>query len=223
MDDYLTVGKQASFGELDGVKKIIEEGGTGGDEQDERGFTPLCWAARNGHIEVLEYLISQGFNKETASFGGLRPLHHACNKNLEKIIRLLIKEGASVNAPDENGDSPLMYASARGVLNIVTAILDAGGDPKIANSQGVTAIHKAATFGQMGIVKKLADSDICDVNAKDSAGDTPLHCASRCGFPMVVKYLLNGVANPAIKNAAGQSAKDVAANPVMEGLFADQQ
>ena len=67
----MTPHKQASFGELDTLKKMLEEGAKG-DEQDERGFTPLCWAARNGHIDVLDFLIKEGFNKETASFGGLR-------------------------------------------------------------------------------------------------------------------------------------------------------
>lgn len=73
METYLTAWKQASFGEYEGLKSIIDSKGGGKfDDQDDRGFTPLCWAARNGHFQVMNYLIDLGCNKEIASFGGLR-------------------------------------------------------------------------------------------------------------------------------------------------------
>jgi ankyrin repeat protein len=73
MDSYLTAWKQASFGEYDGLKLILDNKGGGKfDDQDDRGFTPLCWAARNGHLQVMNYLIELGCDKEIASFGGMR-------------------------------------------------------------------------------------------------------------------------------------------------------
>ena len=50
--------KSAIFGELDGLKKFVELE-VKVDEQDERGFTPLNWAARNGHEDVLKYLVEK--------------------------------------------------------------------------------------------------------------------------------------------------------------------
>ena len=70
MIDDETPWKLASFGELDGIKKLVEDG-KAVDDQDERGFTPLCWAARNAHIPVLSFLIEKGCSLEKASFGGL--------------------------------------------------------------------------------------------------------------------------------------------------------
>ena len=73
METYLTAWKQASFGEYEGLKSIIDKkGGVKFDETDDRGFTPLCWAARNGHLQVMSYLIDLGCDKEIASFGGMR-------------------------------------------------------------------------------------------------------------------------------------------------------
>lgn len=92
-EDPNSAWKLASFGELDGLKKLVEEG-KDVDSPDERGFSPLCWAARNAHIPVVTYLVENGCSLEKASFGGLRPLHHACNKNSERMIRLLLKAGA---------------------------------------------------------------------------------------------------------------------------------
>ena len=48
-----TIWKLASFGEYDGVKELVDKG-ISPHEPDERGFTPLNWAARNGHIQVAD-------------------------------------------------------------------------------------------------------------------------------------------------------------------------
>ena len=78
----------AMFGDLEAMRKLVEEEKIV-DEADDRGFTPLNWAVRNGHMEVLQLLIDNGCSLEKPSFGGMRPLHHACNKNLEKIYQTL--------------------------------------------------------------------------------------------------------------------------------------
>lgn len=93
--DQGTCWKLASFGELDGLKALIESG-VNVTEQDDRGFTPLNWAARNGHLNVVSFLIENGCSLEVPSFGGLRPLHHSCNKNAEKIVKTLIKASAGM-------------------------------------------------------------------------------------------------------------------------------
>ena len=56
--DSVNPWKLASLGELDGIKKLVE-GQVAVDDVDERGFTPLCWAARNGHLSVLQFLIDR--------------------------------------------------------------------------------------------------------------------------------------------------------------------
>lgn len=126
-DKNATMWKLASFGELDGLI-ALHEAGKNLQEQDERGFTPFNWAARNGHLPVMSFLIENGCGAslEVPSFGGMRPIHHACNKNLERVVRQLVKDGADTNSVDENGDAPLHYTAARGVLNIVVALLDGG-------------------------------------------------------------------------------------------------
>lgn len=139
---YDTVWKLASRGELESLKPLLADNPKLIDTPDERGFTPLSWAARNGHLETVNYLTDKlGANTELFSFGGLRPLHHAVNKNHEKVIKALIQgpEELKINnddtnsttsiskfAPadllslDENGDSVYHYAASRGVLTIMT-------------------------------------------------------------------------------------------------------
>lgn len=78
----------AEFGDIDAIKIIFDEQfsnkqTTAIDEQDERGFTAVAWASRNGHQHVVNYLIEdKKCNIEKPSFGGLRPLHHACEPQI---------------------------------------------------------------------------------------------------------------------------------------------
>ena len=216
-----TTWQVASFGELE-ILKGLADLGKPLDDQDERGFTPLNWAARNGHLQIIQYLIEEkNCSFEKFSFGGLRPIHHACNKNHEKIVRYLIKSGCDVNATDENGDTALHYAAARGVLNIVIALIDAGAEFSKSNSQGLTPLHKATIFGQLAIVRKFAEAGVNTsiLSISDNVGDTALHYASRGGFAPIVKLLLENKANPAINNQMGYKPKEIAANSTIEALF----
>lgn len=214
-----TVWTAAIFGDLDILKKLVEEDEIECDEIDDRGFTPLTWSARNGHMNVLEYLCDERkCSTEKGSFGGLKPLHHACNKNLESIVKYLISAGSDANSTDDNMDTPLHWAASRGILNIVMALLDAGADFNAANAQGVTPIHKACTFGQFPIVRALIKKG-ADYNAPDSNGDTPLHYASKCGFENILKVLLDNKALPAA-NTAGQTPIDVAFDDKIKSVLA---
>lgn len=45
-----------------------------------------------------------------------------------------------------------------------------------------------------------------DVNAKDSGGETPLHCASRFNFDKIVSLLLKNGADPSVSDNRGNPA-----------------
>lgn len=49
-------------------------------------------------------------------------------------------------------------------------------DPSASNDEGITALHNAICAGHFAIVKFLVEYG-CDVNAQDSDGWSPLHCA----------------------------------------------
>ena len=76
----------------------------------------------------------------------------------------------------------------------------------------------ATIFGQYAVVKKFLELGI-DKNAADLQGETCLHYASKCGFPLIIKLLLDHGANPTIKNGTGASPKDLAAYPSIISQF----
>jgi len=56
-------------------------------------------------------------------------------------------------------------------------------------------IIKAAKSGDVGTLKLLLAQDASLLNARDSDGSTPLHCATWKGHPMVVAVLLEAGAD----------------------------
>ena len=168
---------------------------------DARGCTPLVWACRNGHDEVVSYLIESGAEVDFKSYGGMTALHHACNSSNESCIQKLVDGGADVNLTDECGNSSLIWAASRGVLNIVVLLTSAGAEPNSTNNAGIAPLHKACIYGQYAVVKKLLDLG-ADPMAQDNEGNTGLHFAARVGFKNIVSYLLQNGATE------GKSAYD---------------
>ena len=48
------------------------------DFRDDHQFSPLHWAAKGGHLKILEMLISRGARVHTTNMGDDTPLHLAC-------------------------------------------------------------------------------------------------------------------------------------------------
>ena len=64
------------------MKKIIEK-----NAANNEGWTPLHWAAQNGHIQVIKAILSQVSNKNPVDNDGETPkeifLRHATKNDLE--------------------------------------------------------------------------------------------------------------------------------------------
>ena len=122
------------------------------NEKDNYGGTPLHYASRNGHIEIVRELINynaelqQGTRtnvNEKDNYGGT-PLHYASRNGRIEIVRELINYNADVDEKDKNGWTPLHYASADGHIEIVRELINYC-DLFITNCDGETALDLAKT------------------------------------------------------------------------------
>mmetsp|Transcript_32154 Transcript_32154/g.54221 ORF Transcript_32154/g.54221 Transcript_32154/m.54221 type:complete len:84 (-) Transcript_32154:384-635(-) len=64
----------SSDGNLDEVKKHIEQGGIPVNAQDEYGYSAIHAAASYGHMEVINYLLSVGADVNLRDEDGDTPL-----------------------------------------------------------------------------------------------------------------------------------------------------
>jgi catalase (peroxidase I) len=73
-----------------------------------------------------------------------------------------------------------------------------------------TAAHKAAYFGHANVIEYLASLSTVNLNAQDSAGDTPLHDAARFGHKDIVTALIKAGADKTVANKIGKTPVEVA-------------
>uniref|UniRef100_A0A8B9CYI1 Uncharacterized protein n=1 Tax=Anser brachyrhynchus TaxID=132585 RepID=A0A8B9CYI1_9AVES len=92
--------------------------------------TLLHVAATNGHLAIMEYLISKGAKPDVKDKKGRTPLHRAAEKGHGDAVKVLLR-CASVNAKDRQSKSPLHYASEKGDKTMVEMLLNANADPNV--------------------------------------------------------------------------------------------
>ncbi|ETS59631.1 hypothetical protein PaG_06555 [Moesziomyces aphidis] len=145
---------------------------------------------------------------------GLVPLHFASREGQTDIIRWLITEaGAIVEMEDREGETTLHKAAMAGKLSATSLLLAQGANANAKDSDGWTALHNACSRGYLDLVRVLIDRGQAEVDAQGGRGAwTPLMNAASKGHLPVVRHLTAKYhADPFIRNAAGETAFDVAA------------
>jgi len=142
----------ARDGDIEGVKSLIEKG-AGVNAQDQKSMTPLLYAAREGHTEVAELLISEGADVaavESAS-AYLTALHFCAVRGHRDTADLLISKGADVDAENLSGNTPLHLAAYYGHRDVAELLIVKGADIDKYNTASVpggrTPLHTASEAG----------------------------------------------------------------------------
>ncbi|UWW97623.1 MAG: ankyrin repeat domain-containing protein (plasmid) [Candidatus Cardinium sp.] len=84
------------------------------DKKDSVGLTPIHWACRDGHLNVVKHILdkSPSLVHNTDNPYKFTPLHWASRRGSKEIVELLIAKGASKTAKSKSGFTPLMLAIA---------------------------------------------------------------------------------------------------------------
>lgn len=196
------------------------------------GFTPLMWAINGKHVAATKLLIESGADINLETIDHKKPIHIACKSGNLEIVSILLKTDPShLNVADENGCTPLIYAIKEKQVAVVEyllkeiktqqidltqAIQPMMNDPKgfAANHNyfslyGSSALHFAAMIGDEKIIQLLVAAG-ANLEAKNSAEETPLLIAAGCGKQEAVKALLNAGANLEAVNIRGNTALHIA-------------
>ena len=146
---------------------------------------------------------------------GLVPLHFAAKEGKTDIVRWLITEaGAIVEMEDREGETPLHKAAMAGKLSVTSLLLSHGADANARDTDGWTALHNACSRGYLDLVRLLIDRGNAQIDIQGGRGAwTPLMNAASKGHLPVVRHLTAKYhADPFVRNAAGETAFDVAAS-----------
>lgn len=164
---------------------------------DNVGMTPLHWAATEGSIPIVNFLLKymEGKNVNNgllsgsvsswknescisihnSNHGEIRPAHHH-----------------PINARDKAGCTPLLIASQYGHADLAAFLIKRGADPNAVDESKDTALHWAAYKGAVPVCGLLLHlNGIQDhLDAVDAFGQTPLHLASLRGNTDVITYII---------------------------------
>lgn len=155
------------------------------DTSDPSGNTLLMIAAREGHFDLVKFLLDgkakvrarNGYGESAIMFGALgghlevvkvlqaygaeinhshwTPLHYAAWGGHSVICSFLLEKGAMIDAQSANGTSPVMMAARQGHVETVKFLLAKSADVKLSNDSGETAMSWALKAGNMDVADLL--------------------------------------------------------------------
>ena len=181
----------AQKGNLEGVKSLIDKDPELVNARDNDGRTPLHWACRGVHLEVVKFLVEKSADVNAEDSNKIVPLHSLASRNAAEAIEVLLAKGAHVDAIDYGKNTALHYAAMSNATDAVAVLVKKGADIEKIEEYGRTPlILGARERGGPKTIKVLLEAG-ADVKAKDKFGATALHLASWRGKKEVVDLLLD--------------------------------
>lgn len=147
----------AKAGDEEEVKRTIEEG-VNVDYQNEFGQSAMMVASWEGHLGIVEALLSAEADPNLEEGFGKSALHEAAVSGQHTIVHRLISGGAKINLTDEEHRTPLHYAAMRGKRRIVEVLLLFGADVTLLTKYGESAVELAYSYHHDDIVNFLMSS-----------------------------------------------------------------
>ena len=164
------------------IVQILLKNGANVQHQNNDGLTPLMKTAGllNGDAaSIIENLLDQGAELDTADKQGRTALMHALNEASTQTRKVLIESGASLEAKNDLGDTALILAAGYSEPSAVEFLLEHGADIEARDTFGFTPLLKAARCGMGDTIETLLKHG-ANITATDNEGKAAIdHAALR--------------------------------------------
>lgn len=168
----------AQSGELANVRALIESGASVDRTDEHFGQTALMFAARAGHENIVDYLLSQGADANARTDIGEIPKWVEPNSQRGFGFGIGIIRGGTPadrgrREPIPGGMTPLLYAARHGFTDIVDLLLQRGADIHLSDANDISPLLMAVENNQVETAKLLIVQG-ADLNQQDWYGRSPL-------------------------------------------------
>ena len=183
----------------------------------------LLWACKEGHIDIMRYLITERHCNTTVTNAQRQNcLHIACQERRIDIVEFLVDgRYCNPNSKDEDGQNSLHTAYycvkkfQKRYIEIVEHLISVAAplycvevDEKDKN--GSNCLLWACREGLIGIVRYLITGRHCDTTVTNPEGQNCLHIACQEGRSDIVRYLIEKHCSTTTTNPLGQNCLHIA-------------
>ncbi|XP_067652901.1 ankyrin repeat domain-containing protein 50-like [Haliotis asinina] len=178
-------------GDLERVKQILAAGNVDINTRGEwESSTPLMEATRNGHRDVVKFLVDRGANVSLVNEEGDNILHLACaGGDLETVKLILSLKAVDINSRGDLSKTPVMVAAHGGHSDVVEFLVDRGANVSLVDSDGDNVLHLACYSGDLETVEHILSLNKVDINATNINGQTAIKIAKDWQYEQVVDLL----------------------------------
>lgn len=134
----------------------------------------LFFAARDGNVKCVRYLLEKGCNPNHRDSAEQTALFYAAREGRTDVVEALLDAGADINAMDHLGQTALFYASRDGRFETVKAMVSRGADVAVRDKYKRTAGWFAHQRNHQALFEFLKDrGGYGELDAVADAGGTP--------------------------------------------------
>ena len=152
---------------------------------ENKGYTPLMYAAQLGHVEGVATLLAAEASVDAQAKDGRTALMIASQHGHISAVRALLDAGAAVGITKANGRTAVMMASQNGHVMVIRALLEARA--LVATQDGGfgrTALMLASKNGHVPAIQELLRAGAA-VNTCENDGHTACMFAAENGHVSV--------------------------------------
>lgn len=131
----------SKIGDLREIKKLIYLGHDL-NVKDQFDYTPLIYAASNGYIDCVEFLVEYGLSVHDKILDGRTAIHFAAENGENKVISFLLEQGVDINIKSLENDTPINLAAFNGRMETVKFLLESGAKSSKAIYWAMEGGHK---------------------------------------------------------------------------------
>lgn len=212
--NVIDVFSASAYGDLDKLRKFVEEDKASLSTPDGNGYYALQWASLNNFPDVAQYIIEHGGDVNQNDNLRQTALHWAAVRGSIAVADVLLQNGGRVETADANGYRAVHVAAQygqTGFLNHIGAKYRADFDA--VDNEGRSPLHWAAYKGYADTIRLLLFRDAYQ-GRQDREGCTPLHWAALRGNIEACTILVHAGTKQelAVKDKAGFTPAQVASD-----------